>query len=409
MARTLDVFIHNDLAGHLIQDDGGQMVFNYDAAWLGREGAYALSHSLPLREEQFKQKECRGFFGGILPEEANRKTIAKILGISDKNDFAMLQQIGGECAGAITFRPEETALPEANDTYRDISDDELYTILEELPRRPLMAGTDGVRISLAGAQDKIAVRYEDGKISIPLGNTPSTHILKPVIKEYDGLVFNEAFCMALAKASGLSAASTTIAKTKEKDYLLIERYDRAINDGGAVHKLSQEDFCQALGIPSETKYQSEGGPTLKDCFALLRVASNVPVLDLNALLDAVIFNFVIGNHDAHAKNFSLLRQPDGATRLSPLYDLVSTVYYPELTENMAMKLGGEAKSTFILPANVETFAGDTGLSKALVRRRVPELTQTIHDAIDNTIQPHEVATKVAELIKQRCVDVLSRF
>jgi serine/threonine-protein kinase HipA len=409
MARTLDVFIHNDLAGHLIQDDGGQMVFNYDASWLGREGAYALSHSLPLREEQFKQKECRGFFGGILPEEANRKTIAKILGISDRNDFAMLEQIGGECAGATTFLPEGAALPEADVTYRDISDDELYTILEELPRRPLMAGTDGVRLSLAGAQDKIAVRYEDGKISIPLGNAPSTHILKPVIKEYDGLVFNEAFCMALAQASGLNAASTIIAQTKDKDYLLIERYDRAINDVGAVQRLAQEDFCQALGIPSETKYQSEGGPTLKDCFALLRIASNLPVLDLNALLDAVIFNFVIGNHDAHAKNFSLLRQPDRTTRLAPLYDLVSTVYYPELTENMAMKLGGQAKSTFILPADVETFAGDAGLGKALVRGRVPELTQTIHDAIDNTEQPHEVAIKVAKLIKQRCVDVLSRF
>jgi serine/threonine-protein kinase HipA len=409
MARILDVFIHNNLAGHLIQDDGGQMAFNYDDSWLGREGAYALSHSLPLREEQFKQKECRGFFGGILPEEANRKTIAKILGISDRNDFAMLEQIGGECAGAITFLPEGTALPDADDTYRDISDDELYTILEELPRRPLMAGTDGVRLSLAGAQDKIAVRYEDGNISIPLGNAPSTHILKPVIKEYDGLVFNEAFCMGLAKASGLSAASTIIAQTRDKDYLLIERYDRVINDEGRVRRLAQEDFCQALGIASETKYQSEGGPTLKDCFALLRVASNLPVLDLKALLDAVIFNFVIGNHAAHAKNFSLLRQPGGTTRLAPFYDLVSTVYYPELTQNMAMKLGDEAKSTFILPANVETFAGNAGLGKALVRGRVQKLTQTIHDAIDNTEQAHDVATKVAELIKQRCVDVLLRF
>jgi serine/threonine-protein kinase HipA len=409
MARILDVYTHQELVGHLIQDDGGQMGFGYDASWLAREDRYPLSHSLPLREEQFKQKECRGFFGGILPEEANRKTIAGILGISDRNDFAMLEHIGGECPGAITFLPEGAPLPDASDTYRDINDDELHAILEELPRRPLLAGTDGVRLSLAGAQDKIAVRYADGKISIPLGNAPSTHILKPVIKEYEGLVFNEAFCMALANASGLNAAETIIRQTQEKDYLLIERYDRAISSTGSVQRLAQEDFCQALGIPSETKYQSEGGPTLKDCFALLRVASNIPVLDLNALLDAVIFNFVIGNHDAHAKNFSLLRQPDGTTRLAPLYDLVCTVYYTELTENMAMKLGGEAKSNFILPANVEKFAGNAGLGKALVRGRVPELTQTIHKAIDNTDQPHDVATKVAVLIKQRCEDVLSRF
>jgi len=385
------------------------MVFDYDPAWLARDGAFALSHSLPLREERFKQNECRGFFGGILPEETNRETIAEILGISDRNDFAMLEQIGGECAGAITFLPEGTPLPDTTDTYRDVNGDELYAILEELPRRPLMAGTEGIRLSLAGAQDKIAVRYEDGKISIPLGSAPSTHILKPVIKEYDGLVFNEAFCMALARTSGLSAANTLIRRTQDKDYLLIERYDRDINDEGVVRRLAQEDFCQALGIPSETKYQSEGGPTLKDCFALLRTASRVPVLDLNALLDAVIFNFIIGNHDAHAKNFSLLRRIDGTVRMSPLYDLVSTVFYPELTENMAMQLGGEARSTFILPANVETFAEDMGLGKPLARNRVPELALTISEAIENTEQPQDVSKNVANLIKQRCADVVARF
>ncbi len=409
MARTLDVYIHQQLAGYLIQDDGGQMVFNYDASWLARDDVYPLSQSLPLREERFKQQECRGFFGGILPEEANRKVIAKILGISDRNDFAMLEQIGGECAGAITFLPEGTPLSDAANTYRDIDDDELYAILEELPQRPLMAGVDGVRLSLAGAQDKIAVRYEDGKISIPLGNAPSTHILKPVIREYDGLVFNEAFCMALAHASGLRVADTIIRQTQDKDYLLIERYDRAIDDKGAVQRLAQEDFCQALGIPSVTKYQSEGGPTLKDCFALLRVASTVPVLDLNALLDAAIYNFIIGNHDAHAKNFSLLRHADGAMRLAPLYDLVSTVFYPELSENMAMKFGNEARSTFVLPANVEKFADDAGLSKALTKSRIPELARAIFEAIDNTEQPHDVSVKVAVLIKQRGEDVLSRL
>ena len=385
------------------------MLFAYDASWLAREDAFPLSHSLPLREEQFKQKECRGFFGGILPEEANRKLIAKILGISDRNDFAMLEQIGGECAGAITFLPEGTALPESADNYQDIDDDELHKILEELPRRPLMAGTDGVRLSLAGAQDKIAVRWEDGKIAIPLGNAPSTHILKPVIKDYEGLVFNEAFCMALAAKSGLSAVHTFISHVQDIDYLLIERYDRDACDDGTITRLPQEDFCQALGLPSETKYQSEGGPTLKDCFAFLRVASSVPVLDLNALLDAVIFNFVVGNHDAHAKNFSLLRHTNNNTRLSPLYDLVCTVYYPELTENMAMKIGGEARSNFILPAHVEQLAYDASLGKPLVKRRVPELAQIILEAIEGTDQPHEVSKKVAALIKQRCEDVGLRF
>ena len=135
----------------------------------------------------------------------------------------------------------------------------------------------------------------------------------------------------------------------------------------------------------------------------------MPVLDLSALFDAVIFNLIIGNHDAHAKNFSLLRHIDGAVRLSPLYDLVSTVFYPGLTENMAMKFGGEAKSISVLPANVEKFAEDTGLGKPLAKSRVPELAQTISDAIDNTEQPHDVSERVAALIRQRCAGVLARF
>jgi serine/threonine-protein kinase HipA len=206
MARTLNVYCDRELVGQLTQDDGGQMTFQYDASWLGKPGPIVMSRSLPLRKGPFTQKECRGFFGGILPEEDNRKIIARILGISDKNDFAMLEQIGGECAGAITFLPEDEAISEDNDRYRELAADELATILRELPRRPLMAGKEGIRLSLAGAQDKIAVRLDDGKISVPRGSAPSSHVLKPAIDTYEGVVFNEAFCMKLARACKLNKA-----------------------------------------------------------------------------------------------------------------------------------------------------------------------------------------------------------
>jgi serine/threonine-protein kinase HipA len=103
MDRILDVYLHNDLAGHLIQDPGGQMVFEYVETWLNKPGATALSQSLPLRQKRFNRNECRGFFAGILPEESKRGIIARNLGISARNDYAMLEQIGGECAGAVTF------------------------------------------------------------------------------------------------------------------------------------------------------------------------------------------------------------------------------------------------------------------------------------------------------------------
>ena len=280
------------------------MTFQYAASWLGKLEPIALSRSLPLREAPFTQKECRGFFGGTLPEEGNRKVIARILGISDKNDFAMLEQIGGECAGAISFLPEDEAIPANDDPYRALPDDDLARILRELPRRPLMAGEDGIRLSLAGAQDKIAVRLDDGKISIPRGSAPSSHVLKPAIDTYEGVVFNEAFCMALAHACELNAAPVEIGKIEDIDYLLAERYDRIREEGGNIRRLHQEDFCQALGIPSDIKYQSEGGPSLPDCVALVRDASSAPAPDLIALLDAVIFNLLIGNHDPHAKRRS---------------------------------------------------------------------------------------------------------
>lgn len=409
MARTLNVYYDGESAGQLIQDDGGQMTFQYAASWLGRPEPLTLSQSLPLREEPFTQKECRGFFGGILPEENNRKVIARILGISDKNDFAMLEQIGGECAGAISFLPSDEVIPEGDNRYRELADDALARILRELPRRPLMAGEDGIRLSLAGAQDKIAVRLDDGRISIPRGSAPSSHVLKPAIDTYEGVVFNEAFCMALARACGLNAAPVEIGKVEDIDYLLAERYDRISGEDGSIRRLHQEDFCQALGIPSEIKYQSEGGPSLATCFALIREASTAPALDLIALLDAVIFNLLIGNHDAHAKNFSLLYMPDRSVRLAPLYDLVSTVFYPELTDRMAMRIGKQPKSALVYPKDIDRFAADAGLGKAQTCARIPTLASRLLEKIPGIERPHPVSESVASLITERCKECEIRF
>src|SRR6185369_15054736 len=169
MARMLDVYLHEHLIGHLIQDDGGQMSFEYLDSRLAQPAAEVLSQSLPLRKERFPAKECRGFFGGILPEESKREIIARNLGISARNDYAMLEQIGGECAGAVTFVLAGEKLPERNYGYRTLSSQELAAMLKQLPKRPLLAGEDGIRLSLAGTQDKVAVRIEGNEISLPLG------------------------------------------------------------------------------------------------------------------------------------------------------------------------------------------------------------------------------------------------
>jgi serine/threonine-protein kinase HipA len=410
MAKTLDVNLHSEFVGQLIQDDGGQMIFQYAESWLQRPGASPLSQSLPLRKERFSRNECRGYFGGILPEESKREIIARNLGISARNDYAMLEQIGGECAGAVTFVPTGEALPEKDYRYRMLSSEELAAVLRELPKRPLLAGDEGIRLSLAGAQDKVAVRVDGDEISLPLGGAPSTHILKPGGDRFEGVVANETLCMNLAAAIGIPTAKVEARTVEGMGYLLVERYDRIYRaDPGqepVLERLHQEDFCQALGIVSEMKYQKEGGPSLKQCFALLREVSSTPVIDLSRLLDAVIFNYLVGNNDAHGKNFSLLYRgiatTDMQVSLSPLYDSLSTVYYPEISRTMAMKLGGEYSSEKVMPRNFEQFAEEAGLAKPMVRRRVMEVIEATLSALSALELVDGTAEAVSRLIGARC-------
>ncbi len=417
MARMLDVYLFDDLVGHLIQDDGGQMVFDYAPTWLNKRGAVALSHSLPLRQKRFRNKECRGFFAGILPEQIKREVIARNLGISARNDYAMLEQIGGECAGAVTFMPTGQPLPQRDYEYRPLTQEELVGMIRELPFRPLLAGEKGIRLSLAGAQDKVAVRIEGHKICLPLGNAPSTHILKPAVARFEGLVFNETLCMKLAGAVGLPVAGVEIRNIDGMDYLLVERYDRHHRQEPGkepiLERLHQEDFCQAQGIVPEQKYQKEGGPSLKQCFALLRNISSAPVVDLARLLDAVVYNYLVGNNDAHGKNFSLLYRGIGTEdveiRLAPLYDIVCTVYYPELHNEMAMKIGNEYASERIVPKDFERLAEEAGLGKPLVKRRVRELAEMVISALRTLEIANPVAEKIAALIQKRAENARNSF
>ena len=222
-----------------------------------------MSISLPLQKRQFRGKECKGYFGGILPEESRRRQIAKNLGISARNDHSMLEHIGGECAGAVTFIPGGQPLPDTNDQYRELSEVDLARILRELPRRPLMAGEAGVRLSLAGALDKIDTHIEEDRISLPLGGAPSTHFLKPAIERFEGVVFNEAVCMKLASSVGIPTAEVEFRQVDDIDYLMVKRHDRLNHEeseGTRFKRLRQEDFCQTLGIPSEKNTKAKAVP-----------------------------------------------------------------------------------------------------------------------------------------------------
>ncbi len=414
--RSLDVWMQGELVGRLDQE-AGRLVFTYDTGWLGRPNAIALSASLPLRPEPFDDRAARPFFAGLLPEQEKRAQVARAFGISARNDFALLDAIGGECAGAVTFtHPGEKPIGQAtNLDYRLLDDRELAAVLDKLPERPLLAGDEGIRLSLAGAQDKLPVLVADGSVALTLHGAPSSHILKPAIRRIEDSVHNEGFCLALAKAIGLDAVAADIREVEGRSYLLVTRYDRVPGPDSRLRRIHQEDFCQALGIAPEYKYQNEGGPSLVDCFALVRKATRPAALYLPRLLDYLILNTLIGNHDAHAKNYSLVYGEDG-TKLAPLYDVLCTAVYPELTPKMAMKIGGYYEFKDVLPRHWERFAKDAGLSAPQVRRRLLELAErlpadakALRDEFKTRGLEKPITERIVGIIEHRCSLTQSRF
>lgn len=441
MPKQLEVWLLGRHAGDLMQIDG-RLSFVYDAAWLqqaastsaqGRAGA-VLSQSLPLQAEPFDDRATRPFFAGLLPEGGQRRRVAKLLQASRQNDFALLDGIGGECAGAVMLLPpippaggsdkpgpklvrsEHAGGEPAVERVRWLDEPALRQLLDELPQRPMLAGQEGLRLSLAGAQDKLPVVMDGGRVGLPLNGAPSTHILKPPIAGIDGSVFNEAFCMTLAGALKLPVAPVQIVRAAGIPVLLVQRYDRIPGTGAAqAARLHQEDFCGALGVPPEHKYQNEGGPDLAQCFTLLRRATRPSAPQVLALLDAVVFNALVGNHDAHGKNFSLLYAGQG-TRLAPLYDLLCTAVYPRLTEKMAMKLGGKVRFSEVMARHWLQFAGEAGLSPAQVRKRVLDIARRLPALAHQTVagfetdgHGHPVLHEIVALIEQRCALTVRRL
>ena len=379
--RALDVWWDGRRAGRLTQNEHGELGFTYAPEWLADGGAPALSASLPKRPEPFNRRACRPFFGGLLPEESQRDAAAQALGISRGNDFALLDRLGGDVAGALQLLPPGEA-PGASDPGAQpapLDEAGLLRVLDALPLRPLLVGEAGLRLSLAGAQSKVPVVLVSGAIALPAPDQPTTHILKPPIARFAATTENEAFVMRLAAAVGLDVAPVQPRLVRDRPFLLVQRYDRMRGDDGRVRRIHQEDFCQALGVPPELKYASEGGPTLRDCFALVRRQSIHPAVDALKLLDAVIFNVITGNADAHGKNFSFLYGLEGP-RLAPLYDLLATVAYPELSAKFAMRIGRRATLEALDAKGWTAFAADAGLGFPMIQRRGLELCEKVRSA-----------------------------
>ncbi len=375
MSKKLFVYFEKILAGHIVTARG-KIAFQYDTNYLANIHARALSNSLPLQENIFSSNLSEAFFQGLLPEGHAKSVIAKAHKVSSKNTYALLEELGGDCAGSIEIYSSEIAFQASQQTSFDHKTiEESYVILTSLQQRPLYFGDDGFRVSGAGAQDKLIACLVDGRVALPLHGTPSTHIFKPEINDLPQSCHNEYFCMLLAKAVGLPTPDVKLLHVKDKIFYCVNRYDRIIKNETTL-RVHQEDFCQALGIAPDTKYQSDGGPSLMDCFLLLQEAG-VSGIDKRIFLDMVIFNYLIGNTDAHAKNFSIIYQGKKPF-LAPCYDLMSTViympHYPKA--KMAMKLMSQNYfMAQVTRANFAKLSTITGFREDFILKRVDIICQ----------------------------------
>jgi serine/threonine-protein kinase HipA len=411
---TLSVFLRGTAVGSLERTGPSRYRFSYseEAIQGDRDDPMArLSASLPLREERFKPSESAPFFEGLLPEGAVRATISGKLGISEGNGFGLLAALGADCAGAVVVMPEDQPLQSPGVVARPLSEKQVGDLLRDLPRDPLGIDADpeGVRLSLGGVQDKlILVRLPTGEFAQPRGGAPSNCLLKPEHERFEGLAVNETFCMKVAMAAGNKVAATELREFDGIRCLYSERFDRTVEADGTTARLHQEDMCQALGLLPTQKYEAEGGPSVASVIALLRrQPSRRIALDVNAFVRAVLTNFLLGNSDAHGKNFSLLYDPEAGVRLAPLYDVASTAVYDGLTPQLAMAIGGEEDPSQVDLACWGRLGAESGLGGGLprfVQRWSSEILAATERCLRDAEQEgwsHPVLEAIADVARER--------
>lgn len=373
----LNVWWRRECVGSLDADPAGRMEFCYAAQWLTSPQAFPVSLSLPLRAEPYRDT-AHSFFANLLPEADVRARLCQRLKVTPGNDFELLRLIGGECAGALTIGQKPPADASSGDSYRPIDSEQLRLWSQATTPDVFSStvGRDGVRLSLAGAQDKLPVRLDGAAVSLPVGPTPSTHLLKFGSPHFKYLPENECLMAMLAERLGLPVPATAIWRIEGGGTILVvERYDRR-REGETIQRVHQEDFCQALGRSPLRKYQKEGGPRPGEVADMLRLHGSLPSEDLRLLIRWGVFNWLCGNCDAHAKNISLLFSPTRGTRLAPFYDLVCTRVYKSLDHHLAMSLGEQFDRGGVLQRDLDAYARELQVGSRIVADNVAELLAT---------------------------------
>jgi len=392
----LNVFVNARLAGVLRRESSGAIDFRYDPQWLSWGPTFPISLSLPLREDRYIGAPVIAVFDNLLPDsEPIRRRVAERVGAKGIDAYNMLAALGHDCVGALQFLPQGVDPgPAGKVDGKSVSTSDVVDIIQNLASAPLgMGEDDDFRISIAGAQEKTALLRRDGKWYKPTATTATTHILKPQIGrlpngiDLSNSVENEYFCLKLLAALGVPAANVEIADFGKRRTLIVERFDRRWTKDKRLIRLPQEDCCQALSVPSTRKYQSDGGPSMKDILLLLK-GGDAPGDDPATLLRAGIVFWLIGATDGHAKNFSIFLSPGGRYRLAPLYDVLSA--QPSLDARqiqrkafkLAMSVGKSRHCAFeeILPRHFVQTAEISGVGTHVVHAIFEDLVENFEQA-----------------------------
>ena len=426
--KSLAVLMYGARVGTLFCDRNLRLRFVYDAALRDTADAVALSLSLPLVRREHGHDAIEAFLWGLLPDnERVLERWARQFHVSARNPFAFLAHVGEDCAGAVQIVPEEriAALlrPQGAPQVQWLTKSDVARRLAALraDETAWRRADDAGQFSLAGAQPKTALYFDGRRWGLPLGATPTTHILKPPATGFNGQIEDEHFCLRLARALGLPTAESSVQRFGDEVAIVIERYDRVRLTASTpaakaaqqqpVMRLHQEDLCQALGMRPQAKYQNEGGPSPGQIAELLRAASDRPAEDVQTFADVLVYNWLIAGTDAHAKNYSLLHGRGGRVRLAPLYDLASALPFPELDANklkLAMKLGGHYRVREIGARELSKTGDELGLDPAAFLARCRELcaalpaaTEAVHDECRQNGLDHPIIERLAKVLKAR--------
>lgn len=392
MTEQLAVFLDGRTVGILQQTEQGHLTFRYDADYRREPDATPLSLSLPLVRAEHKNRPTRAFLQGLLPDSAGRlDELGREFGVSPRNPFALLAHMGADAAGAVQILPEGAQSTDAASRQGNVTtlgdDDFAAVVADVIANRETWGRRDNanVRWSLPGAQPKIALfRTDDGAWAVPNDSTPTTHIIKPAVPPYSDHHINEFMTMAAARQLGLDVADDFVVTTNRGDHAFVSvRYDRRQIDG-RWHRLHQEDICQALAVPPEKKYQSDGGPGIAVIGQLFASIPHPDDARANAerFFDAIVFNTAALGTDAHAKNYSLLLDGDRAV-LAPLYDLGSHAPYPtrgDALMRLAMSVEGEYRASGITTLSLARAGRRLGLDEGHAFDRATAITNGVADA-----------------------------